>query len=241
MSTVPALEYAPHAERGLASRHHFLLRRLHSLTGLVFGGYLVVHLLINATIAQGGVVYQTQVDKIRSLPFLPVIEWTFIYLPILFHTVYGVWITLTGQPNVHRYAYGKNWFYVLQRVSAIVIVLFMLFHVLSLKYGLFGQGLSFDPHRALGTVGRHFDSLLLVAVVYPIGILASCYHLANGFWTAAITWGLTVSANAQRRWGVACAGLFALTFAAGMIALIWAARLDWADLIRVQRELGYGA
>lgn len=241
MSTAPALEFAPHAERGLASRHHFLLRRLHSLTGLVFGGYLVVHLLINATIAQGGVVYQTQVDKIHSLPFLPVIEWTFIYLPILFHTVYGVWITLTGQPNVHRYGYGKNWFYVLQRVSAIVIVLFMLFHVLSLKYGLFGQGLSFDPHRALGTVGRHFDSLLLVAVVYPIGILASCYHLANGFWTAAITWGLTVSANAQRRWGVACTGLFALTFVAGMIALIWAARLDWADLMRVQQELGHGA
>ncbi|CAA9383647.1 MAG: Succinate dehydrogenase cytochrome b558 subunit [uncultured Phycisphaerae bacterium] len=244
MSTANALDYAnpaAAAERGFAARHHFLLRRLHSLTGLVFGGYLVVHLLVNATIAQGGTVYQTQVDKIHSLPFLPVIEWTFIYLPILFHTVYGVWITLTGQPNVNRYAYGKNWAYVLQRVSAILIVLFMLFHVLALKYGLFGQGLRFEPGRALGTVGRHFDSVLLVAVVYPIGILASCYHLANGFWTAGITWGLTVSANAQRRWGYACAGLFAITFVAGMIALVWAARLDWSDLLRTQQELGHGA
>ena len=212
----------------LGGRHHFLLRRLHSLTGLVFGGYLVVHLLINATIAQGRNVYQTQVDKIHDLPFLPVIEWGFIYLPILFHTVYGVWITLTGQPNLNRYPYEKNWFYVLQRASAVVIVFFMIFHVFALKYGLFGSRLTFDPHRgALRTVAQHMDvSFLITWVLYPVGILASCYHLANGFWTAAITWGLTISAGAQKRWGYACAGLFALTFIAGLIALVAAARLD---------------
>jgi len=38
--------------------------------------------------------------------------------------------------------------------------------------------------------------------------------------TAAITWGLTISEGAQKRWGYACGGLFALTFACGMIALI---------------------
>ena len=102
----------------------------------------------------------------------------------------------------------------------------MLFHVLSLKYGLFGQGLSFDPHRALGTVGRHLDNGFLVWILYPIGILASCYHLANGFWAAAITWGLTISKASQRRWGYVCLGLFVVTFIAGMIALAAAARLD---------------
>jgi succinate dehydrogenase / fumarate reductase cytochrome b subunit len=212
----------------LGGRHHFLLRRLHSLTGIVFGGYLVVHLLVNATIAQGRNVYQTQVDKIHDLPFLPVIEWGFIYLPILYHTVYGVWITLTGQPNVSRYPYEKNWFYVLQRASAVVIVFFMLFHVFALKYGLFGHNLAFNPHgAALRTVAQHMDaSFLITWVLYPIGILASCYHLANGFWTAAITWGLTISSGAQKRWGYACAGLFALTFVAGVVALVAAARLD---------------
>lgn len=225
----------------LGGHQHFLLRRLHSLTGLVFGGYLIVHLLVNATIAQGGTVYQMQVDKIHSLPFLPVIEWTFIYIPIIYHTLYGIWITLTGQPNANHYGYAKNWFYVLQRVSAVVIVLFMVFHVLSLKYGLFGLNLSFDPHRALGTVGRHMDHGWLVWIVYPLGILASCYHLANGFWTAAITWGLTVSAAAQRRWGLVCAGLFVLTFVAGMAALISGAQLDYHDLLETRQELGHGS
>jgi succinate dehydrogenase / fumarate reductase cytochrome b subunit len=227
--------------RLLGGRQHFVLRRLHSLTGLVFGGYLIVHLLVNATIAQGGIVYQQQVDKIHSLPFLPVIEWTFIYLPILYHTVYGIWITLTGQPNNANYPYAKNWFYLLQRISAIVIVFFMLFHILALKYGLFGTNLSFEPHRALGTVGRHFDHGFLVWFVYPIGILASCYHLANGFWTAGITWGLTISDAAIKRWGYACAGLGVLLFIAGMIALIAGANLDWNRVMNVQQQLGHGA
>ncbi|MDQ3439325.1 MAG: hypothetical protein M3478_03135 [Planctomycetota bacterium] len=225
----------------IGGRNHFLIRRLHSLTGIVFGGYLVVHLLVNATIARGPTEYQVQVDKIHSLPFLPVIEWTFIYLPILFHTVYGAWIIFTGQPNVGRYRYQKNIYYTLQRISAVVIVFFMVFHVLALKYGLFGQNLSFDPDRALGTVGRHLDNGFLVWVIYPIGILASCYHLANGFWAAAITWGLTISESAQRRWGLVCAGLFALTFIAGMIALIAGANLDWNDLVDTQQKLGHGS
>ena len=237
MTTATASDYTVPL---LGGRNHFLIRRLHSLTGLVFGGYLVVHLLINATIARADE-YQIQVDKIHSLPFLPVIEWTFIYLPILFHTVYGAWIIATGQPNVGQYRYQKNIYYTLQRISAVIIVFFMLFHVLALKYGLFGQRLSFEPHRALDTVGRHLDNGVLVWVVYPMGILASCYHLANGFWAAAITWGLTVSESAQRRWGMICAGLFALTFIAGMIALIAGANLDWSDVVNAQQKVGHGS
>jgi succinate dehydrogenase / fumarate reductase, cytochrome b subunit len=224
----------------IGGRNHFLIRRLHSLTGIVFGGYLVVHLLVNATIARADE-YQVQVDKIHSLPFLPVIEWTFIYLPILFHTVYGAWIIATGQPNAQRYPYQKNIYYTLQRISAVIIVFFMLFHVLSLKYGLFGQGLSFEAERALNTVGRHLDHGFLVWVVYPIGILASCYHLANGFWAAAITWGLTISESAQKRWGLLCAGLFALTFIAGMTALVAGANLSPQDVTETQQKVGHGS
>ena len=56
-------------------------------------------------------------------------------------------------------------------------------------------------------------------------MLASCYHLANGFWTAAITWGLTVSKAAQRRWGFVCVGIFGLTFVCGMLALVGAIKI----------------
>ncbi len=209
---------------------HFLLRRLHSLTGLVFGGYLVVHLIVNASIAQLGDKYQVQVNKIHDLPLLWAIEWTFIYLPILYHTVYGIWITLAGQPNIGSYPYHRNWGYTMQRISAMIIVFFMLFHVLSLKYGLFGLQLSFDPHHASATVHRHMTAYWFIPwIVYPLGILASCFHLANGFWAAAITWGVTVSAGAQRRWGFTCAGLFVLTLVFGFVALFASLNTRLAD------------
>jgi len=204
----------------VGGRNHFLLRRLHSLTGLVFGGYLVVHLIVNATLIEGGSVYQAQVDKIHALPFLWAIEWAFIFLPIIYHTIYGIWITFTGQPNVGNYPYAKNWFYLWQRISAMVIVAFLIFHVLGMK-GAFGSAFEFDPHAATASAMHHLRAHWIVAwVVYPVGVLASCYHLANGFWTAAITWGLTISAGAQRRWGYVCAMIFVLTLLCGILALL---------------------
>jgi succinate dehydrogenase / fumarate reductase cytochrome b subunit len=219
------------AVQHLGGRHAFLLRRLHSLTGLVFGGYLVVHLLVNATLAEGArhdgspTVFQIQVDKIHSLPFLLLVECTLIYLPILYHTFFGIWVIVTGQPNVSSYGYTKNWFYLLQRASAIVLIFFITFHILGMK-GLFGgdigKALTFVPvDYATQSTARHMNAAWWVySIVYPIGILASCFHLANGFWTAAITWGLTVSRTAMRRWGIVCALLFAFTFGCGMTALI---------------------
>lgn len=205
----------------LGGRNHFLIRRLHSLTGLVFGGYLIVHLLINATIAQLGTHYQVQVDKIHSLPILWAIEWVAIYLPILFHTLYGVYIIFTGQWNIDRYPYERNWFYTLQRVSAFIIVAFMFFHIFALKVGAFGHDLSFDPHAASYSIHRHMGVHAIIPwIVYPLGILASCFHLANGIWTAAITWGLTISAESQKRFGLVCGGLFVFTLVCGMIALV---------------------
>src|SRR5205823_7412973 len=137
------------------------------------------------------------------------IEWVTIFLPIIYHSLYGIWITFTAQPNPLQYSYAKNWFYFWQRVSAMVIVAFIVFHVLGMK-GFFTEKLTFDAHHATVTAVRHVRANgFITYFVYPIGVLASCYHLANGFWTAAITWGLTISASAQRRWGFACPGIFA--------------------------------
>lgn len=206
----------------LGGSHHFLLRRLHSLTGIVFGLYVAFHLIVNATIAQGGHVYQAQVDKIHSLPFLLAVEWVTIFLPILYHTIYGLWIIFTGQPNNASYPFFKNTFYLLQRISAIILVAFIAFHVLGMK-GWFGSVFEFDPTHATPSIARSLDAHWFVGwIVYPIGILAACFHTANGFWTAGVTWGLTVSAAAQRRWGWVCVLIFVMMIAAGGIAT-WAA------------------
>ena len=202
---------------------YFILKRLHSFAGIMFGSYICVHLLINATMIQGRThdVFQHQVNTIHGLPFLELIEWSAIFLPLIVHTIYGFYIIANGKPNVGSYSYLKNWFFVMQRITALILVLFIAFHVLSLKYGLFGQTLAFDPEKAFETTIRHVHaSPLLYLLVYPLGILAGTFHLANGFWTAGIAWGLTVSKASQTRWGWICLGLFAFTTACGFTALI---------------------
>ena len=211
---------------------YLVVRRLQSLTGILFGGYLLVHLTVNATIAQGGDSYQMQVNKIHELPFLEAIEWSAIFIPFLFHAVYGIWIAVNGRPNVTNYPYQKNVYYLLQRLSAVVILLFVLFHVLSLKFALFGNDLAFIPKQyALASIGHHMQHhWLLPFVVYPLGVLASTYHTANGFWTAAITWGLTISAGAQRRFGYVCTVLFLAATVLGIVAIIGSYKLDPSEL-----------
>jgi len=211
---------------------YLIVRRLHSLMGIAFGGYLLVHLLVNASITQGGTVYQDQVDKIHGLPFLALIEVSAIFVPFLFHAFYGVWIAVNGRPNVVDYPYQRNVSYVLQRLSAVVILLFVLFHVLSLKFHLFGESLAFVAQdHALASIGRHMDfSWWLPWVIYPIGVVAAAYHTSNGIRSAAITWGLTISPLAQRRFATICGGLFVIMTTLGIVAVIAAAQIDPAAL-----------
>lgn len=229
MSTISATA-AGESSPGLIAKNHFLLRRLHSLTGIIFGMYLFVHLGVNATLAEGSrhaghpTVFQGLVDYIHSIPFLPVVEFAMIFGPLLYHTIYGFYIFYTGQFNIGRYGYTRNWLYVLQRISALVIVVFALFHILSLKAwlpGEFAKALVFVPGEATTSTANHLLAAPWIwAVAYPIGVLASAFHTANGFYAAAITWGLAVSATAQRRWGMLCSLAFLFLFAAGMTALI---------------------
>lgn len=237
---------------GFLTRHRFGLRRLHSLTGVIFGGYVVVHLIVNATLLQStipflfgveGDVYQNQVDRIHDVPFLVAVEWLAIYLPLLFHALYGIAVAVSGRPNADRYSYHKNWAYTAQRVTSIILLFFIAFHVLSMKGvfgGAFGERLTFSPaYFATQTTINHMHAAWWVGwVVYPIGILAATFHLANGFWTAGITWGLTITRQAQRLWGFVCVGLFLFTTACafGTLAATLAADPVDSAVIRAAQE-----
>jgi succinate dehydrogenase / fumarate reductase, cytochrome b subunit len=193
-SSPSVAEQAP----SLLARHQFLIYRLFSLAGLIpIGAYLVVHLITNATILNGVPAYQAAVDRIHSLGLvLPVVEWVFIFLPILFHAAIG-WLIISGAvPNASSYPYTSNFRYVLQRATAIIAFFFILYHVLEMNHMGLGR---FDPEHATSSAAATIDRALWEQVAYAIGILACVYHLANGLWTWGITWGLWTTPAAQRR------------------------------------------
>src|SRR5438270_12513585 len=72
----------------------FLVRRLHSLSGIIpVGAFLFEHIaLSNSAAIKGPVSYAHQVAFLSNLPFVLFLEFFGIWLPIAFHGGYGVWL-----------------------------------------------------------------------------------------------------------------------------------------------------
>ena len=199
-------------------RNEFAIRRVHSLLGIVpLGLYMVVHLTTNASLLNGPETYQTAVFAIHSPgKLLPLIEWGLIFAPLIFHAAIGVWIAKSGQINSHQYQFASNRRYAWQRWTGIIALVYLFFHILHL-HGWFhaetwlaiiqpmhlGQ---FKPYNAASTLVYAMEGYVW-PVFYLVGVLSCIYHLANGLWTAGITWGLWVSPAAQQRASKLCVAL----------------------------------
>lgn len=256
---------SPKAAPSFFERNHLLLRRLHSLSGIVpIGVFLVAHLTTNSSLAwgkfglrgqypelgvqEGGVAYfQKEVTWISTqIPHLLLIEIT-LWGAILFHSVLGFMYARSGQSNTSSYGYGANWRYRLQRVSGYIGILFIFYHVATLRWGwtfLVPGGTKWDHHFSASTLasalrgGDNFTAAgVVVSAFYLIGITLLVFHFANGLWTAAITWGLTITAQAQRRWGYVCFALGAGLMAMGWSALIAAVMLNPAQARQVELKM----
>lgn len=241
-------------------RNYFLFRRLHSLSGIVpIGVFLISHLLTNSSVVWGltdsrkagtghaGVAtFQHEVDFIHSIPFLLIIEVS-LWGAIAFHSILGVFYAMSGKGNTHRYAYQDNFRYTLQRISGYLGILFILYHVATLRWGmtfLIPGGTEWSAEFAASTMAKILrggsDGItmpaVLIAIGYFLGISLLVFHFANGLWTAAITWGLTLSASAQKRWGMACAGLGAGLMAMACASLFGFLLLDPAKALEAEQK-----
>jgi succinate dehydrogenase / fumarate reductase cytochrome b subunit len=215
------------------ARHEFLIRRLHSLSGLIpVGAYMVVHLLTNASILNRDATFQLAVYQIHSLGeiLLPIVEWVFIFIPILFHAVIGVVIIRGGLPNSSAYPLPKNIRYTLQRATGMIAFVFIVWHVFHM-HGWFHfpawqenvakplLGAQFKPFSAASTGGAAMQASILIPILYAIGMLACVYHLANGIWTMGITWGAWTTPAAMRRADRWCIGFGVLVALVGLGAI----------------------
>ncbi|MFH1464335.1 MAG: succinate dehydrogenase [Pseudomonadota bacterium] len=199
---------------------HFLLRRLHSLLGLLpVGGFLCFHLWENSQARYGAEYYNHYVvEKIQGMNYVHLAEIFVIALPILFHTLYGLVIWWYGKANVTKYAYMRNWAWWLQRISGIAILAFLIYHV-----GWTRIWVEFQPEGAeIDMFGRMVALLTnpIGCAAYVLGMLLAVYHLANGLWTMGITWGLLVTEKAQKQAQLASLGVFVVLAFFGLHGLI---------------------
>jgi len=213
----------------------FIWRRLHSLSGLLpVGLFLCYHIYENMSALNGAEAYNESVNKVNSLlprPYFYGLELALILVPLLFHSLYGLFIASTGRANTSAYPYSSNWAYWAQRISGYVAFVYILVHVGVLRFMVTLAGHHLAPYHGpspggldlvtYDDVAAHLGNPQLISThtwaagdhifaLYLVGTLLTIWHFTNGLNGFAWTWGIAVGRIAQKRVQVFAWVLFAL-------------------------------
>jgi succinate dehydrogenase / fumarate reductase cytochrome b subunit len=190
----------------VAMKENYTLHKLHSLTGVIpVGYYLVQHLTLNTFSLAGPTKFNAIIQFFEGMPihFLWAVKLIAIWIPLIFHAVYGIFILSHAKYNYGepKYRFKENGYFTFQRGSGIVAFLFLVFHMTT-------TSVNAQVNGAKGTIYYdHWADMLSRPVlgipyfffaVYTIGILACAYHFSYGFWSFCIRWGFAISEKAQQ-------------------------------------------
>jgi succinate dehydrogenase / fumarate reductase cytochrome b subunit len=196
----------------------FLLRRLHSLTGIIpVGAFLFEHILIsNSTAISGPSAYARQVSFLANLPLVFFLELFGIWLPIAYHALYGFYIWYRGDSNVGAYPWTGNWMYAAQRWTGGIAFIYIVWHTWTMRFT--GVDLHENPMASFGKVAAEVHNPWLL-LFYVVGLIAASWHSAYGIWLFSAKWGIVVGDKAQKRLLSLCLAFFVLLSVVGLASL----------------------
>ena len=202
----------------------FVLRKLHQLSGIMpLGIFLLEHFYTNSKALTGAADFNNAVKDLQSIPYILFVEIGGIFIPLIYHAVYGLVITMEARPNNLNYPYPRNWFYTIQRLTGMILFFFITFHVLNFRFGLIPHlnniSVATHPGQAFDIVSNEFR-MVPIFLVYLVGITATVWHLANGIWLFLVDWGITIGERAQRLTGYACIGFGVFLLLVGINAAV---------------------
>lgn len=199
-----------------------------ALTGLVWIGFIFFHMYGNLKIFQGQAYFNEYAEGLRHLGaplFGHLHVLTLLRVGIVVSIVLHVWaaISLTRQARAARstrYAFRRtveaDYASITMRYGGSVILLFILFHLADLTWGVAALSPGFDKHDPYSNVMSTFQSMPMIGV-YLVALLALGFHLYHGNWSLFQTLGLLHSRYDRlvRTGGI----LLALVIVAGFAAV----------------------
>jgi succinate dehydrogenase / fumarate reductase cytochrome b subunit len=189
-------------------RNYFVLKRLHSLSGVVpTAGFVVFHLFENSKSVAGPAAFNETVATLRGMPYLYLLE-IGLLAPIFFHAFLGIYLSFRGKSNVFQYQTRANVSYTLQRLTGLGLFLFILFHLYNTRFAGIASDHMFQ-HMAEG----YSNPLILGG--YLLGIAATAFHLSNGLWGFACAWGIVTGEKSMDAAWKLCMGLGLAIFLMG--------------------------
>src|SRR5438445_5757913 len=179
VASVPSTATPTLVKRGVAplragEGHSFLLRRFHSLSGIVpVVLFLIEHFISNAFATRGPGAYAKQVELLSGFPFVFYLELFGIWLPILYHSLYGFYIWFRGESNVSDYPWAGNFMYAAQRWTGAIAFVYMVWHTYTMRFS--GIHLLTNSQAAFHKVQMELQHPW-AAIFYLVGITAASWH-----------------------------------------------------------------
>ncbi len=178
----------------------YLFRKLHSLTGLLPAGlFLFFHFTeigLNIFKANPGTVL------------------LLFWIPFLYHILYGIRIIVHGKVGDKeayyrlsmvylfridgQYKYYRNYLYLFQRLTAYLILIFVILHLVSLR------------------TYPHWIHARWYQIVFLLGIISASFHFSNGIFGFFSNWGIITGEKAHKSALVITCVLFILLCILGM-------------------------
>lgn len=193
-------------------------RRLHTIAGaIVLAAFIVEHVATNASILWGAAAYDRVVGSIERWKLLPLFEVVFIVLPLAYHAYYGIRLLRRTAEDKDIERWGDRRLWVLQRLSATIVLLFVLVHLWELRFQRLFFGLGADTLHTVLTAHLSWTwaGVPWLALFYILGIAATSFHLANGLFAASALIGR--ASSGMRKLTLA---LGALVFLTGTMTVI---------------------
>jgi len=221
----PVLRGVPPIRAGQG--HSFFWRRLHSLSGIVpVGAFLLEHFISNAFATNGPRAYADQVKFLTGLPFVLVLEIVGIYIPLLYHSLYGFYIWFRGEANVRDYPWAGNFMYSAQRWTGAIAFVYMGWHTYTMRFS--GIHLLTNSQAAFHKVQMELHNPW-AAAFYVIGITAASWHFAYGLYLFCAKWGITVSDKSRKAMGAVSVVVAITLIVIGMATLKAFFRPEWRN------------
>lgn len=123
----------------------FVWRRLQSLAGFGLVIFIIFHLVTNsqaALFSDDGRTYIESVNAIQHMPYLRLMEVLLLALPLLIHSIWGVYYLTTAEYNSYGSSgstpylpqYGRNHAYTWQRTTSYLLLIGIVVHVLHMRF-----------------------------------------------------------------------------------------------------------
>ena len=196
---------------------YFWLRRLHSIAGVILAMAFLVCYLIPYSFALGGKgPFDNLMAAVHGCPLLNWIVLIFVFLPLIVYMVMGGFSLYGSSANVVSYPFYRNWMYFFQRLTGLLIVPFIAYHI----YVTYLNFVFTDRYADFAFLQKLFAPVW-AKVFYSVGVACMAFHIGNGMATTLSQWGITVS---RRSGEAASITMWCVT----LILTAWGIRLIFA-------------